>query len=140
VHFSGFFHAVSRKLQACDIIVAPPFTAISTAAELGRHQYRHLGPDVSEQRRRFPRRSFRANACRSPAATSSSATPSARQLFRETDDNVAKKTLVGARFRPAPIVCLGECRKTAIRLGGSKFSSGIQGRPRALTPERFSVF
>jgi len=47
------------------------------------------------------------------AATSSSATPSVRQLFRETDDNVAKKTLMALDSGLTPLFAWEKHKRTA---------------------------
>jgi len=72
------------------------FTAVSTAAEAAKGTHRHLGPErLLEQGRCIHRRSLRPYARRGRLPLrSSSAHSERRQLFRETDDNVAKKTLV----------------------------------------------
>src|SRR5204863_7165949 len=62
-----------------------------------------------------------------------------RQLFRETDDNVAKKTLMALASGLTPIVCLGETQEDRdAGLTEEVLSRQFSGGPCALTPEEFS--
>src|SRR5260370_338839 len=62
-----------------------------------------------------------------------------RQLFRETDDNVTKKTLIALDSGLTPIVCLGETQEDRdAGLTGEVLSRQFSGGPGALTPEEFS--
>ena len=66
---------------------------------------------------RVHRRDLGADAASSSASpASSSATPSAAQLFGETDRALAQKVAGGARRRAAPILCVGETEEE--RLAG----------------------
>ena len=62
-----------------------------------------------------------------------------RQLFRETDDNVAKKSLMALDSGLTPIVCLGETQEDRdAGLTQQVLSRQFSGGPGALTPEEFS--
>src|SRR6266568_2862534 len=62
-----------------------------------------------------------------------------RQLFRETDDNVAKKTLMSLASGVTPIVCLGETQEDRdAGLTEEVLSRQFSGGPGALTPDEFS--
>src|SRR6266581_1146125 len=105
--FTSFLPLVAGA-KHCDIVVAPPFTAISAAAEA---------------------------ACRYVIIGHSER----RQLFRETDDNVAKKTLMALSSALTPIVCLGETQEERdAGLAEEVLSRQFTGGPGALTPEEFS--
>src|SRR4029077_15660992 len=62
-----------------------------------------------------------------------------RQLFRETDDNVAKKTLVSLESGLTPIVCLGETGEDRdANLTEEVLRRQFIGGPGALTHDEFS--
>jgi triosephosphate isomerase len=62
-----------------------------------------------------------------------------RQLFRETDDNVAKKTLMALESGLTPIVCLGETGEDRDNgLAEEVLSRQFHGGPGALTGAEFS--
>src|SRR5256714_2762695 len=80
----------------CDIVVAPPFTAISTAAEAAKDSSVAIaGQNVSWSKEgaftgEVSAPMLAEAGCRYVVIGHSER----RQLFRETDDNVAKKTLM----------------------------------------------
>src|SRR5271163_1701309 len=62
-----------------------------------------------------------------------------RQLFRETDDNVAKKSLMALHSGLIPIVCLGETdEERTAGLEQEILNRQFTGGPGALTPDEFS--
>jgi len=62
-----------------------------------------------------------------------------RQLFRETDDNVAKKSLMALEAGLTPIVCVGETdEERSNGLEKEVLQRQFVGGPGALTPEEFS--
>src|SRR5260370_1148828 len=62
-----------------------------------------------------------------------------RQFFRETDDNVAKETLIALANGLTPIVCLGETQEDRdAGLAEGVLRRQFSGGPGALTPEEFS--
>ena len=140
VFFRDFIPLVSAA-ALCDIVVAPPFTAIHTAAEAAKSsnisicgQNLHWessgaftgevsGPMLAEA------------GCRYVIVGHSER----RQLFGETDQAVAQKTKAALAAGLIPIVCVGET--LAQREAGdteticrTHFTGGVA----ALTPEEFS--
>jgi len=64
-----------------------------------------------------------------------------RQLFHETDDNVAKKTLIALSSGLTPIVCLGETQEERdAGLAKEVLSRQFHGGPGALTRKSSPVF
>jgi triosephosphate isomerase len=62
-----------------------------------------------------------------------------RQLFRETDDNVAKKSLMALSVGLIPIVCVGETdEQRSAGLEKEILQRQFTGGPGALTPAEFS--
>jgi len=62
-----------------------------------------------------------------------------RQLFRETDDNVAKKSLMALSAGLIPIVCVGETdEERTAGLEKEVLKRQFAGGPGALTPDEFS--
>ena len=138
--FSAFAPLVSAT-KNCDIVIAPPFTAISTAAEAAKDTNIAIGAqDVFwEKEGAFtgevsPQMLVEAG-CRYVIIGHSER----RQFFHETDESVAKKTKSALAAGLIPIVCVGET--LAHREAGhtekiceAQFING----PGALTPEEFS--
>ena len=91
--FSSFLPLVSNA-KHCDIVVAPPFTSISTAAEAAKGSSVAIaGQNVSWSKEgaftgEVSAPMLAEAGCRYVIIGHSER----RQLFRETDDNVAKKT------------------------------------------------
>ena len=109
--FFAAFSPLVAEASYCDIVIAPPFTAISGSCRRHeRHQHRHcrskrlLGKGRGLHRRNFDR----PCSLKPVAATSSSGIPSAARLFGETDETVAKKTKAALAAGLTPIVCVGE--------------------------------
>src|SRR5258708_6208873 len=138
--FSSFLPLVSNA-EHCDIVVAPPFTAISTAFEAAKSSRVAIaGQNVSWSKEgaftgEVSAPMLAEAGCRYVIIGHSER----RQLFRETDDNVAKKTLISLESGLTPIVCLGETQEErdaglAKEVLGRQFNGG----PGALTPEEFS--
>src|SRR6266850_2275357 len=110
--FSAFTPLVANS-RHCDIIVAPPFTAISTAAEAAKG----TNIAISGQNVSWSKEGAFTGEVSAPMLTEAGCRyviighSERRQLFRETDDNVAKKTLVALDSGLTPIVCLGEMQE-----------------------------
>src|SRR5437763_11883200 len=110
--FSAFCPQVANA-QHCDIVVSPPFTAISTAVDSARGTNVAIaGQNVSWSKEGAFTGEVSAHmlveaGCRYVIIGHSER----RQLFRETDDNVAKKTLMSLASGVTPIVCLGETQE-----------------------------
>ena len=138
--FSAFLPLV-KDTRHCDIVVAPPFTAISTAVEAARDSNVAIaGQNVSWSREGAFTGEVSAPmlveaGCRYVIVGHSER----RQLFRETDDNVAKKTLIALECGLTPIVCLGEMQEDRDNgLEEQVLERQFAGGPGALTPVEFS--
>ena len=139
--FFSTFVPLVKGMRGCDIVIAPPFTAISTAAHAVEGTEIGLaGQDVFwEKEGAFtgeisPVMLLEAG-CRYVIIGHSER----RQFFGETDETVAKKVKAAVIAGLTPIVCVGEM--LADREGGrtevvcqTQFHGGLG----ALTPEEFS--
>src|SRR4029077_2629768 len=137
--FSSFLPLVAAA-KRCDIIVAPPFTAIRTAVEGAKDSSVAIaGQNVSWSKEgaftgEVSAPMLAEAGCRYVIIGHSER----RQLFRETDDNVAKKTLIALASGLAPIVCLGETQEDRdAGLMEEVLSRQFSGGPGALTHEEF---
>lgn len=138
--FSAFVPLVASS-KHCDIVIAPPFTAISTAVESAKNTNITIsGQNVSWSKEGAFTGEVSASmlaeaGCRYVIIGHSER----RQLFRETDDNVAKKTLMALEVGLIPIVCLGETgEERDAKLTEEVLRRQFTGGPGALTPEEFS--
>ena len=138
--FSSFLPLVTGA-KHCDIVVAPPFTAISTAVEAAKGSSIAIaGQNVSWSKEgaftgEISAPMLAEAGCRYVIIGHSER----RQLFRETDDNVAKKSLMALESGLTPIVCLGETQEDRdAGLTPQVLSRQFSGGPGALTPEEFS--
>src|SRR5271168_61059 len=138
--FEAFLPLV-RDARDRDIVVAPPFTAISTAvAAAAGSAVAISGQDVQW-----------GKECAMTGAVNAGMLAEAgckyviighserRQYFHETDDNIAKKTLSALQEGLTPIVCVGETEEerdsgVAEEVLRRQFCNG----PGALTAEEFS--
>jgi triosephosphate isomerase (TIM) len=138
--FSSFLPLVAAA-RHCDIVVAPPFTAISTAVEATKNSSVAIaGQNVSWSKEgaftgEVSAPMLAEAGCRYVIIGHSER----RQLFRETDDNVAKKSLMALESALIPIVCLGETGEDRdAGLTEEVLRRQFNGGPGALTPEEFS--
>jgi triosephosphate isomerase (TIM) len=140
----SFFAAFCPQVAAsshCDIVVAPPFTAISTAVEAAKSTNVAIaGQNVSWSKEgaftgEVSAPMLAEAGCRYVIIGHSER----RQLFRETDDNVAKKALITLEAGLTPIVCVGETdEERSNGLEKEVLKRQFDGGPGALTPEEFS--
>jgi triosephosphate isomerase (TIM) len=137
--FSSFLPLVATA-KHCDIVVAPPFTAISTAFDCAKGSNVAIaGQNVSWSKEgaftgEVSALMLAEAGCRYVIIGHSER----RQLFRETD-NVAKKTLIALSSGLTPIVCLGETQEERdAGLAEEVLGRQFKGGPGALTPEEFS--
>jgi triosephosphate isomerase len=138
--FSAFTPMVASS-KHCDIVVAPPFTAISTAVEAAKGTNIAIaGQNVSWSKEgaftgEVSAPMLAEAGCRYVIIGHSER----RQLFRETDDNVARKTLIALETGLIPIVCLGETGEDRdANLTEEVLRRQFTGGPGALTHEEFS--
>jgi triosephosphate isomerase len=140
----AFFTAFKPLVAAsthCDIVVAPPFTALAAAAEAAAGS----NIAISAQNMHWEKQgAFTGEAsagmlleagCRYVILGHSER----RQLFGETDETVGKKLAAALAAGLVPIVCVGETldertRNETEAVLGRQF----QGATAALTPEQFS--
>ena len=138
--FSSFLPLVGGA-EHCDIVVAPPYTAIGAAVEAARGSKVAIGAqDVFWEKEGAFTGEISANmlveaGCRYVIIGHSER----RQFFGETDETVAKKTKAALASGLIPIVCVGEllaereCGKTE-----AVCKTQFTGGPGALTAEEFS--
>src|SRR5215469_14131460 len=138
--FSAFKPLVANTRHS-DIVVAPPFTAISTAVEATRGTNIAIsGQDVFWEKEgaftgEVAAPMLAEAGCRYVIIGHSER----RHFFQETDDSVAKKTLVSLEFGLTPIVCLGESEEERdAGLEEQVLGRQFAGGPGALTPAEFS--
>src|ERR1700688_3939191 len=138
--FSAFLPLVAGVTR-CDIVIAPPFTAIAAAVEAARSSEVAVGAQnvFWEKEGAFtgeiaPPMLVEAG-CRYVIVGHSER----RQFFGETEQTVAKKTKAAVAAGLIPIVCVGELLEH--REGGRTeeiCETQFTGGPGALTPEEFS--
>jgi triosephosphate isomerase len=140
VFFSAFSMLV-EGIKQCDIVIAPPFTALHAAVAAARgSQIAIAGQDVFwEKEGAFtgeisPQMLVEAG-CRYVIIGHSER----RQFFGETDETVAKKTKTALAAGLTPIVCIGEMLHhreagTTEQVCRTQFLDG----PGSLTPSEFS--
>ena len=138
--FPAFLPLVA-DCKHCDIVIAPPFTAISTAVQCAKGSNVAIaGQNASWSKEGAFTGEVAAGmlaeaGCRYVIIGHSER----RQLFRETDDNVAKKTLVSLECGLTPIVCLGEMGEDRdAGLQEEVLARQFSGGPGALTAAEFS--
>jgi triosephosphate isomerase len=139
-YFSAFAPAVASATH-CDVVIAPPFTAISTAAESAKGTNVAIsGQNLSWSKEgaftgEVSAAMLAEAGCRYVIVGHSER----RQLFRETDDNVAKKSLMALSVGLTPIVCVGETdEERTAGLEKEVLQRQFTGGPGALTPDEFS--
>jgi triosephosphate isomerase (TIM) len=138
--FSAFCPLVAGSSH-CDIVIAPPFTAISTAVEAAKSTNVAIaGQNVSWSKEgaftgEVSAPMLAEAGCRYVIVGHSER----RQLFRETDDNVAKKSLMALSVGLSPIVCVGESdEERSAGLEEQVLKHQFTGGPGALTAAEFS--
>jgi triosephosphate isomerase (TIM) len=139
--FFSVFNPLVAGTTHCDIVVAPPFTAISTAVQAAKDtnigisgqnvSWSKEGPFTGE----ISAQMLAEAGCRYVIVGHSER----RQLFRETDDNVAKKALMVLSVGLTPILCVGESdEERSAGLEKEVLKRQFTGGPGALTHEEFS--
>ena len=139
--FFAAFKPLVASVRFCDIVIAPPFTAITAAAKAAKGTHIKIaGQNASWSREGALTGEISVGmlaeaGCRYVIIGHSER----RQHFHETDENVAKKTLAALDGGLTPIVCLGESGEerdagVAEEVLRRQFNAG----PGALTIEQFS--
>jgi triosephosphate isomerase (TIM) len=139
--FFEAFKPLSAASNHCDIVVAPPFTAISTAVELTRGTAIGVAAqDLYWEREgaftgEISARMLVDAGCRGVIVGHSER----RQYFGETDEGVHRKTKAALEANLTPIICVGEtlAQREANHTQAvlkRQFEVGLG----ALTPEEFS--
>jgi triosephosphate isomerase (TIM) len=138
--FSAFLPLVAES-QNCDIVIAPPFTAIAAAVQAA------TGSNVAIAAQNvYWEREGAFTGEISPGMLAEAGCryviighSERRQYFGETDETVAKKTKAALGAGLTPIVCVGEML-TEREEGRTEQVCGTQfrGSLGALTPEEFS--
>jgi len=138
--FSSFLPLVAAS-KHCDIVVAPPFTAISTAVDAVKGSSVAIsGQDVDWHKEgaftgQIAPAMLAEAGCRYVIIGHSER----RQFFGDTDDSVAKKTIAALDAGLTPIMCVGELlNHREADQTEHILRSQFLGGPGALTPEQFS--
>jgi triosephosphate isomerase len=139
--FFAAFAPLVADANHCDIVIAPPFTAIPAAVEAAKGTNIAIGGQdlYGEKEGAFTGEvsapMLAEAGCRYVIVGHSER----RQFFSETDESVAKKTKAALASGLTPIVCLGE--SLAHREAGQTEKiclTQFRGGPGALTPGEFS--
>jgi triosephosphate isomerase len=138
--FSSFLPLVADATH-CDIVVAPPFTAISTAVEAVKGSRIVIsGQDVDWHKEgaftgQIAPAMLTEAGCRYVIIGHSER----RQFFGDTDDSVAKKAISALEAGLIPIICVGELlNHREADQTEHILRSQFLGGPGALTPLQFS--
>jgi triosephosphate isomerase (TIM) len=138
--FSAFTPLVNNAAH-CDIVIAPPFTAIPAAVEAARG----TNIAISGQNLHWEKEGAFTGEISAPMLVEAGCKyviighSERRQYFGETDSRVAQKSKSALAARLTPIVCVGESL-TERENGKTEevLSRQFIGGPGALTPEEFS--
>jgi triosephosphate isomerase (TIM) len=140
VFFSSLLPLVAGD-KNCDIVIAPPFTAISTAAEAAKGSNVTIGG----QNVFWSKEGAFTGEVSAPMLLEAGCRyviighSERRQFFHETDDNVAKKSLIALETGLIPIVCVGETQEQRdAGLTEEVLRRQFTGGPGALTQDEFS--
>ncbi|MBV8515430.1 MAG: triose-phosphate isomerase, partial [Acidobacteria bacterium] len=138
--FSAFAPAVANSTQV-DIVIAPPFTAISTAVDATRStEIAIAGQNLSWSKEgAFTGEVSAAMLAEAGCKYVIVGHSERRQIFRETDDNVAKKSLMALSAGLIPIICVGETdEERSNGLEKEVLERQFNHGPGALTADEFS--
>jgi triosephosphate isomerase (TIM) len=138
--FSAFTPLVANATH-CDIVIAPPFTAIPAAVE----SVKGKNISISAQNLHWEKEGAFTGEISAPMLIAAGCRyvivghSERRQLFGETDETVAKKSKAALASHLTPIVCMGESLNHR-EAGQTEQICQTQflGGPGALTPDEFS--
>jgi triosephosphate isomerase (TIM) len=138
--FSNFIPLAGAATH-CDVVIAPPYTAIAAAVDSARGSKIAISAqDVFwEKEGAFTGEISASMLLESGCRYAIIGHSERRQFFGETDETVAKKTQAALAAGLTPIVCVGEM--LAHREAGQTEAvcrAQFTGGPGALTPEEFS--
>jgi len=140
IFFQAFKPAVASA-KHCDIIVAPPFTAIVAAVEAARGS--SIG--ISAQNLHWERQGPFTGEISAPMLVDAGCRAviighsERRQYFGETDDSVSRKLRAALDAGLTPIVCIGETlEEREGNLTQTVLRRQFEGGFASLTPEEFS--
>jgi len=139
-YFDAFRPLVANS-KHCDIIVAPPYTALSVAAEAARGSAISIAAQNVHGR---PEGAFTGEICaRMLVEAGCSAViighSERRQYFNDTDETVHLKTKAALEDGLIPIVCVGEVLgERESNLTEAVLKRQLEGGLGALTPAEFS--
>ena len=139
--FLSAFAALIRDVNQCDIVIAPPYTALRAAVEAARGTQIAIGAqDVFWEKEgaftgEVSPQMLVEIGCRYVIIGHSER----RQFFGETDETVSKKTKTAIAAGLVPIVCIGEMLHHR-ESGATEHvcRTQFQNGPGSLTPEEFS--
>jgi triosephosphate isomerase len=138
--FSAFTPAVASSTHV-DIVIAPPFTAISTAVDATKGTNVAIGGQNLSWSKEgaFTGETSAGMLAEAGCKYVIVGHSERRQLFRESDDNVAKKSLMALSVGLTPIVCVGETdEERSNGLEKEVLERQFKHGPGALTPDEFS--
>jgi triosephosphate isomerase len=139
--FFDAFRPLVANSKHCDIVVAPPYTALSVAAEAARGTAIAIAAQNVHGR---PEGAFTGEICaRMLVEAGCSAVivghSERRQYFNETDETVHLKTKAALEDGLIPIVCVGEVlSERESNLTEAVLKRQFEGGLGALTPAEFS--
>jgi triosephosphate isomerase len=140
VFFTAFAPAVANASH-CDIVIAPPFTAIPAAVDAVKGE----NISISAQNLHWEKEGAFTGEISAPMLVEAGCRyviighSERRQFFGETDESVLKKTKSALAAGLIPVVCLGESL-THRESGQTEqvCQTQFRGGPGALTPDEFS--
>ena len=134
VAFFEKFRPLTEKSEHCEIVICPPFTSLSAAADAVKGSVIRIGA----QNIAWAKEGAFTGEISGPMIAATGATHAIighserRQYFAETDETVLKRTQAALEFGLSPIVCVGE--RLEEREGGQteavlvrQFQKGIAG-------------
>ena len=139
--FFAAFIPLIRELGHCDVVIAPPFTAIAAAVEATKSTAISVGGQnvFWEREGAFTGEISAAMLSDAGCKYAIIGHSERRQFFGETDESAARKTKMALQTGLIPIVCVGE--SFADREAGRTeqvCKTQFHGGPGALTAEEFS--